>query len=260
MQLQPGNAARRLGTTNKISERGLVNARRKALVSLGAFALLWLPAPSSLRADLLYDNGPDNQNPSKIDTINSAHQVSDDFTLSASSVLTSAVFAEETLLGGLCGGVACTATPVPASVEWCIATTAFGTNIACGTAAVTASLTGFTSGNLTDYKSAFSLPDLSLAAGKYLKYFLTLGNAVNTDGSQNDYWGTTGSATSGDALLSPGFTGPGPSNLNNDASFQIFGSTSGSTAVPEPSSGGLLAVGLLSLLLGASRSRRDQLS
>jgi hypothetical protein len=172
-------------------------------------------------------------------------------------VLTSVVFAEETLLGGLCGGVACTATLVPASVDWCIATAAFGTNIACGSAAVTATPTGFTSGNLTDYKSAFSLPDLSLAAGKY---FLTLGSVVNTDGSQNDYWGTTGGATSGDALLSPGFTGTGPSNLNHDASFQIFGSTSGSTAVPEPSSGALLAIGLLPLLLGAIRSRRDRLS
>jgi len=253
MQPQPASTTRRLATTNKIS-RGLVNAKKKALFSFAAFALLLLPAAPSLRADLLYDNGPDNQNTSKMDTINSAHQVSDDFTLSASSVLTSVVFAEETLLGGLCGGVPCTATPVPASVDWCIATAAFGTNVACGSAGVTATPTGFTSGSLTDYSSAFSLPNLSLAAGKY---FLTLGNAANTDGSQNDYWGTTGSATSGDALLSPGFIGPGPGNLNNDASFQIFGTVSGSTAVPEPSFRAVLAAGLLALLF---RSRRRLLS
>ena len=258
MQPQSGNAARRLGTTNKISAGGLVDAGRKAFVGLGSLALLLLSAASSLRADLLlYDNGPDNQNTSKIDTINPFHKVSDDFTLSASSVLTSVVFAEEALFAGLCGGVPCTATPVPASVDWCIATTAFGTNVDCSTAAVAATPTGFSSSNFTDYRSAFSLPDLSLAAGKY---FLTLGNAANTDGSHNDYWGTTGSATTGDALLSPGFTGTGPSNLNNDASFQIFGTVSGGTAVPEPSSGALLAGGFLALLLSVIGSRKNQCS
>ena len=134
---------------------------------------------------------------------------------------------------------------MPQSVDWCIGTLAFGTDISCGTAIVASTATGVSSGGsapITNYSSAFSLPNLSLAAGTY---FLTLGNGSNTDGSHNDYWGTTGAATSGDALLVPGFTGTSASQLNNETSFQIYGTTSAPSAVPEPSSAVLVGAGFL---------------
>jgi hypothetical protein len=200
-------------------------------------------APAGVQADsLLYDNGPDlfAQQP---DSINQFNFTSDDFTLSAAATLDKVVFAPAVL-----------GSEVPDAVNWCIGTSLFSKNIACGKATLATTLTSAAgSGHpFGHFSSTFALPNLSLAAGKY---YLTLNSETNMappggTAQNNDYWAI--SATSGDAetlQVVNGFTQT--FILHDEASFQIYGTTGsgggggGGKGVPEPQTLWLLAGGLL---------------
>jgi hypothetical protein len=217
-------------------------------------------APAAAAADSnLFQQWPDGFPSSANDSINQFHQVTDDFTLSAAATLDKVVFGERTL--NLNGTIA----PIPATVSWSIGTSPFTSNIGSGTATLTSTANG-TASSLHDFISTFTLPNLSVAKGTY---YLTLTDGMDTLAEtcpvlcphNNDYWSAT-SATSGDAQVNPGFTNPsGPGPLNNEAAFQIWGTTSsgggggggGGTRVPEPETLLLLTGGLLSLVLSRRR-------
>jgi hypothetical protein len=218
-----------------------------------ASVLLALGSASAQADSLLFDNGPDlfAQQP---DSINQFNFTSDDFTLVAAATLDRVVFAPAVL-----------GSEVPDAVNWCVGTSLFSKNIACGNATLSTTLTSAAgSGHpFGHFSSTFSLPNLALGAGKY---YLTLNDETNVAPSggtaqNNDYWAISGN--SGDAetlqVLSSGFTQT--FILHNEASFQIYGSAGsgggggGGTGVPEPQTLALLFGGLVSLALARHRPR-----
>jgi hypothetical protein len=229
--------------------------RVRVLEGAGAASLLLIGAPAGVQADsLLYDNGPDIfvQQP---DSTNQFNFTSDDFTLATAATVDKVVFAPAVLGSG-----------VPDAVNWCIGTSLFSKNIACGkaTLATTVTISAGSGQPFGHFSSTFALSNLALGAGKY---YLTLNNETNGGTAQsNDYWAL--SANSGDAetlqVLPSGYTQL--FSLHNEASFQIYGTVSssgggggvgsgGGKGVPEPQMLLLLSSGLLSLALSRRRSR-----
>jgi hypothetical protein len=206
--------------------------------------VLGLALPLCASADtLLYDNGADLGLFGPLDSINTFHQVTDDFTLSSAATLERIVFSEDVLEPS--------SAPVlqPTAVAWCIGASQFSSSVACGTGTISPSATGRSSGSVTNFSSSFGLPNVAVAAGSY---WLTLGSGSTDDGGHNTYWSV--SATSGTAQLQ-GFAPaiPGISDLNNEASFQIYGTL---TSVPEPGSFGLVGSGLVGCAAIARRRNR----
>ena len=231
MPPQPEKSAGQVRAFTSISCSRQLSALRKFKFHMALIVLLLFTATLSAGAStLLYDNGADNhllqnQYMLAIDRIISGPRyAADGFTLSTAATLTSVVFAEDTAdFSGL--------RPVPLTIDWCIGTSVFSGSVACGTAALKATATGFTTSVFTNYVSSFNLPNLAVPAGAY---YLTLGNGTDTHLGA-DYWGT--SATSG---------GDTQTKMNGtifstqlETSFQIYGTTS--TSVPEPGTLSVLA-------------------
>jgi hypothetical protein len=196
-------------------------------LGLLAVAVL-LAAPAS--AALLFTNGPING------TLNaysiSAFLVSDSFTLSQTSTVTSVDFGAWVASGG-------TAT----SVDWSITSTLGSSGTFYGSAAG-AALSGVfqntnTSG-LDVYQETFSVASLSLGPGTY---WLNLTNTLVTNGSQAFWDKNNGSSSAWQSSV-----GTIPSE-----SFNINGTTS-DAGVPEPGTWALGGTGLL-LLAGALRRK-----
>lgn len=232
----------------------------KVVSSISVFLLLLFPGVSSA-SSVLYDNGPDALSFSTADFISFSqgatpllvdNEVTDSFTLTATSTLTAIRFAE--LTSSPTGGPA-----VPMFLNYHIGTTPFGTiisgpNAFAGTALVESTFIG-SSGSLQDYRAQFPLPpnEVVLQPGTYYLTLLAANDtSPSTMGLFKDYWGLT-DATSGDAMFRSIDSGTGVTlmgDLNNEPSFQIFGVLGAPpTNAPEPGTLGLLAGGLLLLAL-----------
>lgn len=237
--------------------------------------LLLLISTVSWASSVLYDNGPDSLSFSTADLISfspgsttqlTENDVTDSFTLTATSTLTRISFAEVTLSPN--GGPA-----VPTLVNYHIGTRPFGTIVQpfpgggccqalAGTGGIGATFIG-NAGSLQDYRAEFSLPDFVLPAGTY---YLTLDAASDTSSFPfKDYWALT-DAASGDAMFRTIDGGTGATStgdLNNEVSFQIYGMVGAPpppTGVPEPGTWGLLLLGMLALGLLRRRSSESALA
>jgi len=235
------------------------STRIKFLAGVGATVVLCALASPEAQADtVLFQQWPAVSR-DQADSINQSNFTSDDFTLAAAATLDKVVF-EEAELGN----------ETPASVKWYISSGLFGKNpIALGTASLTATLTSAgTSGNAFSlFTATFSLPNVSLAAGKY---YLTLNNGQNVPPTGRtagnlDYWAIH--ATPGDSQtfqsVQVGNNVYTQTFMNHDEdAFQIYGTAGsgggggggGGKGVPEPQTLWLLAAGAL-LTLGLARRR-----
>ena len=202
-----------------------MHPRKPVLLILAAAFLLLAPAVPAMADATLYDNGPVN---GTVDAwaINFGYDVADSFTLSSASTITGFNFGTWLYPGDSV-----------VSVDYQIGTQPF--EGPTGTATVTSTfLYNNQYGYDIDQEVATGL-NVALSAGTY---WLTLGNAVDTQG-EPVYW----DENDGPSQATENQTGSIPSE-----SFQIVGTTGTSTTntsstTPEPGSLVLLGSGLLSV-------------
>jgi hypothetical protein len=179
-------------------------------------------------AALVYDNGPINGtiNAWRVD---SGFSVSDSFTVSSQTSLTSAQI-----------GLWVTPGAIPISVQWSFGTTAFASDISSGTSVLVNAPAG-QSLFYDLYRSDLLISGL-LSAGSY---WFTLQNAAGSTGD-GIYWDEN------DGPSSAQFDTPiGGGELPGSESFQLYGETA---PVPEPST--CIAGALLLLPFGLQGIRR----
>ncbi len=186
--------------------------------------LIAVGAAPAFAGSVLYDNGPYN---GTIDawTIDYGYWVSDSFSVAGGGTATGANFV---LWMGNPGDTL-------TSVDWAIGSTPGATNLAAGTANAALLTDLGLNGRDYDMRSyGISFPDVTLAAGS--TYWFTLQNAV-VSGGDIIFW----DQNNGPSLGWQSTSGPIGSHA-----FQIAG-TAGSP-IPEPSTLGLLGLGLTGLL------------
>lgn len=205
--------------------------RTKAL----ALACASLMMCTSAFADIIYQNGTFNGTVQGAG-ISSPQFISDSFTVGAKSNLTSATVGLWTSEGAS-----------PVSLTWSIGSTAFGKDIASGTANLSNSLqTDF--GDAEVFLSMFNL-NATLNAGTY---YLTLGNATSTNGTTVGW----------DINMGPSkafyMNGPNDTGTADSEYFRLEGTPVRVTPpgrVPEPGSVAILGIGLLGLSAARRRSK-----
>jgi hypothetical protein len=188
----------------------------------------------SARADLIYDNGPTNGTYTAW-TINSGYSVSDSFSVSQASTLSSAQI-----------GLWATKGDTPSSVTWTISTKPLGagTVLASGTSSLSSTLLNTNKYGLSVFNSTFGI-NSTLGAGKY---YLTLSNGVSNGDPL--YWDQDGgksvaysSGTTPSKLNGNSYTFGGINVTGGSEAFQLFGSA----VTPEPATiavlGGMMVAG-----------------
>lgn len=201
-----------------------------------AVALSSLVLCSYANADVIYENG----NFSGADqgaTISSPQFISDSFTVSAKANLTTATVGLWTAEGSS-----------PVSLTWSISKSAFGTDIASGTATLSNSQQ-IDYGDAEVFLSSFNL-GTTLGAGTY---YFTLGNATSTSGDSVGWdvnFGPSKAFYKNDT---------DPSTPTDSEYFKLEGNlvsdTGGGTPLPEPASLAIFGAGLLGV--AAVRRRRN---
>jgi PEP-CTERM motif len=210
----------------------------KSIIATAAFAFSVWSAFSPARAATLYDSGPTTGNLDALG-IYAGSFISDSFTLSQASTITSVDF------------VSWSQFPI-SGLSWSITTglPQGATGPGAGTGATVSQLSTLYASNIRGYlvdNNTFSTGSVSLSAGTY---YLTLTNAVT--GNSNANWDEHTAATStiyinGTSALS------GESNT-----FQIIGTANAVSAVPLPSTWGMMLMGLVGL--GFIAYRQNKLS
>jgi hypothetical protein len=191
---------------------------------------LLLVAVAEAKADpILYSNGAISGTGYNVYPIGDGNSVSDSFTLANASNLT----------GVQLGLWAFYAEP-PATVQWSIGTTPFGSGQGSGTANLANTLYKTSTSGLPVYSSTFPI-NLQLGSGTY---WLTLQNGTDSGGNTLGWDANYGPSSA--FLYSTAY--PNPSE-----SFQILGTVA--TATPEPASINLLGIGIAGLAGYGWRSR-----
>lgn len=233
-----------------------MDMKQKWITGFGALAIAgFLTAPAS--ASILYTDGAINGTKGGW-LIDGGHEVSDSFTLSQDSTVTSVDFGLWVWSSELADYSNGTQT-----LGWLITS---GPNTGTLYGASTASLTGTlfsTPPGIKVYAETFSTGSLALAAGTY---WLTLQNVTNDSGSVDLYWdendgpsqawyGFSGVGNNITPANNPGAcTGPGASGDCSE-SFNING-TATTSAAPEPSAWIPTGSGLLLLASALRRKMR----
>ncbi len=177
----------------------------------------------TLNDNTLYSNGSDDGIVGY--TINYGYVVTNSFTLSANSSLTSATFSNWLIPGD-----------AALTVDWAITSAPFGgSTLGSGTASLTGLDQGINGFGYDVVDQTFSLGGLQLAAGTY---YLQLGNIAVADGDPA-YWGESG----GPSFACQSGNGLDCTPIGSEA-FQISGGTA-TGGVPEPGSLVLLTTGML---------------
>ncbi|MGE5646865.1 MAG: PEP-CTERM sorting domain-containing protein [Acidobacteriota bacterium] len=198
-----------------------------------------LIAAPAFAGTVVFDNYPidGTTNAYTIGPADLGYSVSNSFTLNSPATLTGVNF-----------GVWLYSGSAVSSVDWSIGTQFFGNEIASGTASIASSTFLFSSWGYDVVSLSFALPNIGVSSGTL--YYLTLGNAVATDGpvywDQNNGIGPDGGGIIARQTNTLGFRGA--------ESFQLLGDSS----VPEPASCALIGSGLLALgVLRLRKTRHD---
>lgn len=189
-------------------------------------------AAPALSAITIYSNGPiDGTNDFYF--ISGPEIITNSFTATGTGLLSSAELGLATYSG------------TPASLQWQIGTTPFGSDISSGLASLTSTFHNAGPYGGTTYNSTFVLSGLLPSAGTY---YLTLSNALSSAGSTVGWDENDGPSTAQGRYSDSSFTPAG------SESFTLFGvGTPNTTAVPDLG-GTMLLLGLGAAgLLGVRR-------
>jgi hypothetical protein len=200
---------------------------RRGLYAFIAALALFLGGLAHANAALVYDNGPIlGSNGWSI----GYYSVSDSFTISTSSTLTSAQIGLWAINGGS-----------PTALHWSIGTTLGGSDVSSGTVNLaTNTYLGLGYGQWSVYQSSFPISG-AVNAGTY---YFTLDNATSSPAS-NVFWDISNGPSTG-FLFADQY--PGGGHSVGSESFQLYG-----TPVPEPSGVSLLLLAGCGLLLRHAR-------
>jgi hypothetical protein len=205
----------------------------KNFIFFVAAPVLLLCGVGQASADYLYDNGPINGTVNAYGIGVGSNALSNSFTLATASNLTNVQV-----------GLWVDNGATPATLDWSLGTTPFGSNIGFGVVAPANTFHNshsFGNSVWTVFASTFPLNN-ELSSGTY---WLTLKNAQASDGTAV-YWDLNfGPSSALVSIPSASSSQSGPYGSEPSESFQIFGSET--VTSPEPSSLAMLVIGMASL-------------
>ncbi|MBI3467110.1 MAG: PEP-CTERM sorting domain-containing protein [Planctomycetes bacterium] len=211
---------------------------RNDLVCKCVAVAMVLGCMNSANAAVVYDNGPINGTAGNAVAISGGWDTSTSFTLSGATTFTGAQVALWATMG-----------ETPVSLAWSIGTTAFGSEVASGVAALSNTFVMDFIAFPTSYSIYESQFALSGTAGAGT-YWVTLSNGLATAGSLD--WDTNfGPSASATRNLGLGIA---PINVPSQ-SFQVFGDPV--AAVPEPASLAIWGLGGIGMAVAARRKRKQ---
>lgn len=203
----------------------------KSVLRAASVLSVLLAVACQAKASTIYDNGPI----AGIDayTINNGYSVSDSFTVSSLTTLTSAQVGLWMVPGA-----------APSGLVWEVGTYPFAANIGNGVASLSDTSLGTNMFGYTEYESVFSIPSTPLSPGSY---YFTLTDATSSESGAPVYW----DRNLGPSTATQDYLGSYDGNSGSE-SFQLY-----SNPTPEPTPITLLASGFFAAGgFGLCRRRR----